>query len=71
MLLMAAYGFMNLWAMVGLAAVVATEKYFVRGDWFARAVGATALGFAVAVVWIPELAPGLDGSGMVSLDRMP
>ncbi len=65
MALMAAYGFMNLWAMVGIATVIAIEKYWVRGDWFARAVGVTALVFAVAVIWVPGLAPGLDGSGVV------
>jgi predicted metal-binding membrane protein len=70
MALMAAYGFMNLWAMVGLAAVVAIEKYWVRGEWFARAVGVTALVCAVAVVWVPELAPGLDGSGMRMMSDM-
>jgi hypothetical protein len=39
--------------MVRLAAVVAIEKYFVHGDWFARAVSVTAFGLAVAAIWVP------------------
>ena len=60
MALMAAFGFMNLWAMVGLAAVVGIEKYWVRGEGFARGIGVAALIAAVAVIWVPELAPGLQ-----------
>ena len=60
MALMAAFGFMNLWAMVGLAAVVAIEKYWVRGEGFARGIGIAALIAAVTVIWVPELAPGLQ-----------
>lgn len=62
MALMALFGFMNLWAMVGLAAVVAVEKHWVHGPTFGRAIAATALGFAVAVIFEPGLAPGLDGN---------
>ena len=65
MILMAAFGFMNLWAMVGLAAIVAIEKYWIRGESFARVTGVAALVLAVAVIWVPELAPGLDGSGLM------
>ena len=60
MALMAAFGFMNLWAMVGLAAVVGIEKHWVRGEGFARGIGVAALIAAVAVIWVPELAPGLQ-----------
>ena len=65
MALMAAFGFMNLWAMVGLAAVVAVEKHWVRGAMFGRAVAAVAFGLAIGVIFEPGLAPGLDGAGSV------
>ena len=60
MALMAAFGFMNLWAMVGLAVVVAIEKHWSHGEAFGKAIAMVAFGLAVAVVWLPELAPGLD-----------
>jgi predicted metal-binding membrane protein len=60
MALMAAFGFMNLWTMIALAAIVAAEKYWVRGAGFARAVGVAALVAAVVVIWVPDLAPGLQ-----------
>ncbi len=60
MALMAAFGFMNLWAMVGLAAVVGIEKYWVRGEGFARGIGVAVLIAAVTVIWVPELTPGLQ-----------
>lgn len=60
MVLLAAFGFMNLWAMLALTAVVGVEKYWLRGEGFARVVGVTALALAVAVVWEPGLAPGLQ-----------
>ena len=59
MALMAAFGFMNLWAMVALAAIVAIEKLWSRGEAFGRLTGAVAIGLAAAVE--PGLAPGLDG----------
>ena len=66
MVLMAAFGFMNLWAMVGLAAVVAIEKLWSRGEAFGKVIAMVALGLAVAVVWVPELAPGLDAGSMIT-----
>ena len=59
-----AVGVMNLAAMVVLAAVVLLEKLWSRGVAFSRAVGVLALVLAVAVIWLPELAPGLHGPGM-------
>jgi predicted metal-binding membrane protein len=67
MLLMAAFGIMNLAAMVVLAAVIATEKLWSRGELFARATGVVALSLAVLVIWIPELAPGLSRSVMSAM----
>jgi predicted metal-binding membrane protein len=61
MALMVAFGFMNLWAMVGLAAVVAVEKHWVRGALFGRVVAVVAFGLAIGVIFEPRLAPGLAG----------
>ena len=58
-----ALGVMNIAAMAVLAGVVLLEKRWSRGVAFSRAVGLVALVFAVAVVWVPELAPGLVGAG--------
>ncbi len=63
MALMAAFGVMNLWAMVGLAAVVAVEKHWSRGEQFGRGVAVAAFALAIAVIWEPGLAPGLAGGG--------
>jgi predicted metal-binding membrane protein len=60
--LLVAVGVMNLGAMLALAAVVVIEKLWSRGEAFSRAVGVAALALAVAVIWIPELAPGLHGT---------
>ncbi len=61
-----AVGVMKLAAMVVLAAVVLLEKLWSRGLAFSRAVGVLALLLAVAVVWLPELAPGLHSAEMTS-----
>ena len=39
--------------------VVLAEKLWVRGEVLARVVGVAALALAVAVIWVPALAPGL------------
>ena len=67
MLLMIAFGVMNVGAMVGLAAVIAIEKLWRHGEVFARVFGVACLVFAVLVIFEPGLAPGLDPDG---LDRM-
>lgn len=66
MLLMIAFGVMNVAAMVGLAAVIAIEKVWRRGEAFARAVGVACLLFAVALIFEPGLAPGLDPGSVMS-----
>jgi len=58
-------GVMNLAAMVVLAAVVLAEKLWVHGELLARAVGVAALALAVAVIWVPALAPGLHGTSQM------
>jgi predicted metal-binding membrane protein len=60
MALFVVVGVMNLGAMVVLAAVVLAEKLWVHGEAVARVAGGAALVAAVAVVWVPALAPGLS-----------
>lgn len=59
MLVMFAFGTMNLAAMVAIAIVAAAEKLWTQGRWFSYAIGAICLLLAVAVIWLPQLAPGL------------
>ncbi len=71
MVVLVAVGLMNLAAMVVLAAVVLVEKTSRWGPRFSRVVGVVALVLAVAVVFRPSLAAGLEpapqmsGGGMV------
>jgi predicted metal-binding membrane protein len=62
MVILVAVGVMNVAAMIGLAAVVLIEKTWSRGPAAARAAGVAALGLAVAVIWVPGLAPGLHAA---------
>jgi predicted metal-binding membrane protein len=64
MVLLAAFGVMNLWAMVGLAAVVTAEKLARRGPVFARVVGIASIALAIAVFRVPGPAPGLTSGDM-------
>ncbi len=61
MALFVVVGVMNVVAMVVLAVVVLVEKLWVHGEVFSRAVGVVSLVLAVAVIWIPGIAPGLHG----------
>jgi predicted metal-binding membrane protein len=65
MALFVVLGVMNVTAMVVLAVVVLVEKLWVHGEVLARAVGVAALALAVAVVWVPALAPGLHSAGQM------
>ena len=65
MALFVVVGVMNLAVMVVLAAVVLAEKLWAHGEVLARAVGIAALALAVAVIWVPALAPGLHGTGQM------
>ncbi|WEO99783.1 DUF2182 domain-containing protein [Streptomyces sp. FXJ1.172] len=67
MVLLAAFGVMNLWAMLVLAAVITTEKLAPAGRLVARVVGIASIALAVAVFWVPALAPGLTGSGTAGM----
>ncbi|WP_225839573.1 DUF2182 domain-containing protein [Streptomyces sp. NK08204] len=64
MVLLAAFGVMNPWAMVVLTAVITVEKLAPAGRLVARAVGIVSIALAVAVFWVPALAPGLTGGGV-------
>ncbi len=70
MLLMVAFGMMNLVAMVGLASVVALEKQWSHGEKLAKAAGVISLALAVAVVFFPELAPGFHADTSGGMDGM-
>ncbi|MEU1703893.1 DUF2182 domain-containing protein [Streptomyces sp. NPDC005706] len=67
MVVLAAFGVMNLWAMVVLAAVISIEKLAPAGHLMARAVGVASLALAVAVFWVPALAQTLTGGGMTGM----
>ncbi len=69
MILMVAFGVMNVLAMVGLALIIAVEKVWRHGERFARAVGVAAIGYALALVFVPELAPGLDPGGVMTMNH--
>jgi predicted metal-binding membrane protein len=62
MVILIAVGVMNVAAMVGLAAVVLVEKTWRWGAVAGRVFGVAALGLAVAIIWLPWLAPGLHGA---------
>jgi len=65
MLILVAVGVMNVAAMVGLAALVLTEKTWRWGPLAGRLAGLAALGLAVATIWFPWLAPGLHTAPMM------
>jgi len=62
MVILVAVGVMNIAAMVGLAAVVLTEKTWARGPAAGRLAGVAALALALAIIWLPWLAPGLHAA---------
>ena len=62
MVILIAVGVMNVAAMAGLAVVVLIEKTWRWGPAAGRVAGVAALAFAVAVIWLPWLAPGLHAA---------
>ena len=62
MVLLIAFGVMNLLAMVGLASIILAEKTLTPGRWFSVAVGVVALGLAAAIWFDPSLAAGLHAT---------
>jgi predicted metal-binding membrane protein len=67
MVLMVAFGVMNVAAMVGLAIIIGVEKLWRHGETFAKAVGGASLVYAVALIFAPALAPGLDPSELMQM----
>ena len=59
MVLLIAFGVMNVAAMLAVAGVIVVEKVLTRGETFSRLVGLVAIALAVVVIWAPGLAPGL------------
>jgi len=55
---------------VVLAGAVLTEKTWARGARFSRALGIAALALAVAVIFEPGLAPGLQHAGTGGMGGM-
>ena len=70
MLLMIAFGVMNVAAMVGLSLVIAVEKVWRRGETFARVFGVACLLFAALLLFEPSLAPGLDPGAVTPMADM-
>jgi predicted metal-binding membrane protein len=62
MVILVAVGVMNVAAMIGLAALVPTEKVWRWGPAAGRLAGAAALALAVATIWLPWLVPGLHAA---------
>jgi predicted metal-binding membrane protein len=60
MLVLIAFGVMNLAAMIGVALIIDVEKVWRFGEAFARVVGVSALVYTVFVGIEPSLAPGVD-----------
>jgi predicted metal-binding membrane protein len=59
MALLVAFGLMNVLAMLVIASAVLVEKTWAWGPRFSRALGMCALLLAIAVIFVPGLAPGL------------
>lgn len=65
MLLLVAVGVMNLVAMACLTVLIAAEKLWAKGVLMSHLAGVAALGMAIAVIFLPSLAPGLHSSQMM------
>jgi predicted metal-binding membrane protein len=70
MALLVVFGLMNLAAMIVLAGVVLVEKTGPSGRRFSRALGIATLLLAVAVIFEPRLAPGLQTVGTSQMGHM-
>jgi len=71
MVLMVAFGVMNLWAMIILAVVIALEKLWKRGELLAKGAGVASLILAVVVIFQPGVAPGLDPDNVMNMGSSP
>jgi predicted metal-binding membrane protein len=70
MVLLIAFGLMNLAAMIALATIVLVEKTSPWGFRLSWALGVAALVLAVIVIFQPGLAPGLHASTTPGMGRM-
>lgn len=70
MVLMIAFGVMNIAAMIVLAIVIAVEKTWRYGEHFARIIGIGSIAYALALIFLPGLAPGLDPAGVMPMGDM-
>jgi predicted metal-binding membrane protein len=68
--LLIAFGLMNLMAMIVVAGIVLVEKTCPSGRRFSQALGILALVLAVAVIFEPGLAPGLQPAGATQMGHM-
>jgi predicted metal-binding membrane protein len=66
MAILIAVGVMNVVAMIGVAALVLVEKVWRWGPAAGRLAGAAVLALAVAIIWLPWLAPGLHTAPMMN-----
>ena len=62
MLILIAVGVMNVVAMIALAVLILVEKTWSHGVATARLAGLAAAGLALATIWLPWLAPGLQAA---------
>ncbi len=62
MVILIAVGVMNIAAMLALAVLILAEKTWARGELTARLAGVAALCLAIATIWLPWLAPGLQAA---------
>lgn len=67
MALMIVFGVMNLGAMLILTVIIAIEKLWVTNQTFSQVVGFGCLTLAAAVIWFPQLAPGLISTSRIML----
>ena len=58
MVVLLALGAMSIVPMVLVAAIVITEKLWIKGENFSRLVGVASLALALVTIWVPGLAPG-------------
>lgn len=70
MVLMVAFGVMNLIAMVGLSLLIAIEKHWKFGEQFSKSVGLLSLAWGVLIIFDPSFAPGLDPDQLKNMGDM-
>lgn len=67
MVLMVAFGVMNVWTMVALAALIGVEKVWRHGELAAKGAGLGCLVLGVVVLFVPSIAPGLDPDRIMNM----